>query len=201
MSTRVFSVAWDYRCPFARIACAHVVEGLRAGADWDVTFTPHSLKQDHVADDEPPVWERPESDSGLLALEAGIAVRDTEPERFPAVHLALFDARHVEGLDLRERHIVLDVLGRQGVDVDGVVDHLDSREAFETVRKEHEAFVASHQVWGVPTFIAGDRAVFVRLMDEPSDDPSESQQAVERILDLLTEWPELNEFKHTTRDR
>jgi hypothetical protein len=43
-----FAVTWDYRCPFARNAHEHVLDGLAAGAEWDVTFLPFSLGQVHV---------------------------------------------------------------------------------------------------------------------------------------------------------
>ena len=56
--TRSFAVSFDYRCPFARNAQESVVSGLRQGKDWDVTFVPFSLDQVHVAEGEPPVWER-----------------------------------------------------------------------------------------------------------------------------------------------
>jgi hypothetical protein len=59
--------------------------------------------------------------------------------------------------------------------------------------------VEHHKVWGVPTFISGDEAVFVRLMDRsqsPSDAES-SKTSIERVIDLLNGWPNLNEFKHT----
>ena len=65
-----------------------MVTGLRAGADWDVTFLPFSLGQAHVEEGETPVWERPDEDSGLLALQASIAVRDTQPDHFLDVHHA-----------------------------------------------------------------------------------------------------------------
>ncbi len=52
-------------------------------------------------------------------------------------------------------------------------------------------------VFGVPTFSAGDDAVFVRLMQRPHGDPDASRATIERLLDLLTDWSELNEFKHT----
>ena len=48
MAARTFAVSWDYRCPFARNAHEHVLEGIVAGADWDVTFVPFSLNQVHV---------------------------------------------------------------------------------------------------------------------------------------------------------
>ena len=37
-----FAVSWDYRCPFARNAHEHLVDGLRGGANWDVTWVPFS---------------------------------------------------------------------------------------------------------------------------------------------------------------
>jgi hypothetical protein len=55
-------------------------------------------------------------------------------------------------------------------------------------------------VWGVPTFIVGGRAAFVRL-EEPPADAAAARAAVERIIDLVVGWPELNELKHTSRSR
>ena len=77
-----FAVTWDYRCPFARNAHEHVLDALADGADWDVTFLPFSLGQVHVEEGQPDVWDNPDADSGLTALQMGVAVRDTMPERF-----------------------------------------------------------------------------------------------------------------------
>ena len=71
----------------------------------------------------------------------------------------------------------------------------------ETVRKEHEAAAANDEVWGVPTFIASGQAAFVRLMTTPDGDTELARRTVERIFDMLTGWPELNEFKHTSLAR
>ena len=201
--TSTFSVTWDYRCPFARNAHEHLLTGLAAGADWQVRYLPFSLGQAHVEEGQPSVWEKPEQDSGILALQAGVVVRDEFPERFPAVHRALFAARHDEGLHVEERAVLERLLTAHGVPAGAVLARIDSGAALETVRAEHEEFVASHNVWGVPTFIAGDQAVFVRLMNRAPEgaDPATSVRAVERVVDLLTGWPELNEFKHTSLPR
>ena len=53
MSRLEFSVNWDYRCPFARNAHEHVMAGLEAGADWDVTYVAFSLNQAHVEEGQP----------------------------------------------------------------------------------------------------------------------------------------------------
>jgi hypothetical protein len=198
-----FAVTWDYRCPFARNAHEHVLTGLASGADWDVRFLPFSLGQAHVEEGQPTVWEKPEQDTGILALQAGVVVRDEFPDLFPAAHRALFAARHDEGLHLEDREVVRRVLDATGVPSDAVLARIDSGAPLETVRAEHERFVGSHAVWGVPTFIAGDQAVFVRLMDRsrPGADPAGSVRQVERVVDLLTGWVELNEFKHTSIPR
>src|SRR4051794_4898854 len=190
MPGRTFSVTFDYRCPFARIAHEHVLEGLAGGADWDVKFVPFSLS---AAKD--PTWDR-EHDSGLLALELAVAVRETQPERFPAAHHALFSYRHDRGGNLRSLDDLLAVVEEAGVDVSPVVAEINGGVPLKIVRQEHEAVDAEHGVWGVPTFIAGGEAVFVRLMERPQDARVRGAAAVDRIIDMLTGWPELNEFKH-----
>lgn len=198
--TTSFAVSWDYRCPFARIGHQHVIGGLRTGADWDVHFLPFSLDQMHVEDGQLDVWDDPAKARSLLALQTGTVVRDRFPDRFQAAHLALFDARHVESRDLRERDVLADVLEAHGVPSQEVFDAIDSGEALQTVRKEHDAAVADVNVWGVPTFVLGNRAVFVRLMESPRDD-ADGRATVERILDTMTGWVDLNEFKYTSIPR
>jgi hypothetical protein len=196
-----FSVTWDYRCPFARIAHLHLVEGLEAGAEWDVRFVPFSLGQAHVEEGEPSVWDDPDSDSGLLALQVGVVVRDRFPERFSAVHRAIFDARHVHGAHIRDRDVLEKLLADVGVDAAAVLAEVDGGEPLRTVRREHEAAVADADVWGVPTFVVGEHAAFVRLMEGPDGDAARARRTIERVVDLLDGWPELNEFKHTSLRR
>jgi hypothetical protein len=201
--TAAFAITWDYRCPFARNAHEHVLTGLAAGADWQVSFVPFSLGQAHVEEGQPSVWEKPEQDSGILALQAGVVVRDEFGDRFPAVHRALFAARHDDGLKLDDPDVVRDVLRRNGVDDQAVFERIDSGDALRRIQQEHEAAVESHNVWGVPTFVGDDQAVFVRLMDRApvGAEPATSIQAVERVVTLVTDWPNLNEFKHTSIPR
>jgi protein-disulfide isomerase-like protein with CxxC motif len=201
MSPVEFAVTWDYRCPFARNFCEHVLAGLSAGAPWSVTFVPFSLEQAHVAEGEPDVWDDPEKTPALLAAQAGIAARDHFPGRFLAAHGALFAARHDQGLDLREPGVVRQALTAAGLDAEAVLAEVDRGATLETFRKEHERVVADHAVFGVPTVIAGDQAVFVRVMHRPLGDAEVAVRTVERVLDLVTGWPDLNELKHTSIPR
>lgn len=196
-----FSVTWDYLCPFARNAHEHVVAGLDAGAPWDVTFVPFSLMQAHVEEGSTPVWDQQERARGVLALEAAIVVRDRHPERFRAAHLAFFAARHDEGRELADPQVVRAVLESCGVAADEVFAEIDKGWPLDALRSAHERAVSEHEVFGVPTFIDGAEAVFVRLMTRPGGDGERARSTVERVLELLTGHPELNEYKHTTIPR
>jgi len=194
-----FTVTWDYRCPFARNAHEHVLTALEAGADWNVRFQAFSLGQAHVAEGDPDVWDEPDKDTGLIALQAGVVVRDRRPDVFYKVHRDLFAARHDEAQKLNDPAVVRGVLERHGVDADEVFAAIDDGTALKQVRADHEAGVEQHNVWGVPTFISGSEAVFVRLMDRApaGADADHSRRSIERVVELLDGWPELNEFKHT----
>lgn len=194
---RQFALTWDYRGRFARHLSDHVVVGLCNGADWDVEFWPFSVEQTRRADGQASIWEEPGTSVSFLAMQVGLVVRDRFPAQFPAVHAALFAARHDEGLDLRQEDVLRAILARHDVDPDAVFAEVASGGPCRTYRREHERAVANHSVFGVPTLIAGGSAVFVRLMHGPTEDPAAATRAVEKLLDLATEWPQLNEFKHT----
>lgn len=162
-----FSVTYDYRCPFARNAHEHLVEALKGGAGWEVEFVPFSLSQVHVEEGGTPAWDNPEKEGDLMAMEAGIVVRDRYPDRFPDVHLALFAARHDEGQDLREESVIRAILSSAGVDADAVLEAISEGWPRKAFRKAHEESVDQQKVFGVPTFIVDDEAVFVRIMTAP----------------------------------
>lgn len=192
-----FALTWDYRCPFARIVHEHVLDALDGGAPYEVHWVPFNLGQAHVAEGGVPVWDHPTEDSGLLAQMAAVVVRDHYPDQFRPVHRALFEARHAEGRHLDEA-TVRDILGKADLSADEVLEIVASGTPLATVRTEHEAVVASHEVWGVPTFILGDAAVFVRLMERSNGDSALAQRHIDRVLDQITGFPQLNEFKYTT---
>lgn len=195
-----FGVTFDYRCPFARNVHEHVVAGLQAGGDWDVRFLPFSLSQAKVDPGRPSVWDSPEQDSGILAMQLGIAIRDNQPDVFLDAHRALFAVRHDDARSLKDEAVLRTALTAVGVDVDAALAEVAGGVPLKTIAAEHEAGVRDHEVWGVPTFIAGDQAAFVRLMDRSSDGVA-SVKVVERLVALLAGWPELNEFKHTSISR
>ncbi len=169
-----------------------------AGDAWAVRWVPFSLNQTKVAEGDADVWHDPEVAAERMAVEVGIAVRDGWPEMFPEVHRALFAARHDQGLDIRENDVVAGVLAAAGLNADEVFNEVLGCGPRDAFKAEHEAAVRDHKVFGVPTVIAGDQAVFIRLVDRPGADAVKAREVVERCVDLVTGWPNLNEFKHTS---
>ena len=191
--TASFELTFDYLCPFARNANESVIQGLRDGRHWTVTFRPFSLAQTKVTDGGVPVWDRdPNADgrSGVLALQWGIAVRDRLPESFQEFHLALFAARHEQGRDIGDPDQLSKVAMAVGLDPELVASEVESGRPLRTLAAEHQQLVAGWDVFGVPTFIVGPEAVFVRMMERHQ--PAE----IDRIVDMIS-WTNLNEFKRT----
>jgi protein-disulfide isomerase-like protein with CxxC motif len=195
--TNTFAVTWDYLCPFARNAHEHIVTALQAEADWDVQFKFFSLAQAHVAEGDPAVWDEPAAHPGVLAGLAGIVVRERHPDRFLDAHVALFAARHDKGLDLRDSEQLARALDSVGLDGAGVVGEAGRAWAVNLARSEHEESVQRWDVFGVPTFITDDKAVFVRVMSRPEGDAKLAESTIERVLDLVGGFADLNEYKFT----
>ncbi|HEX7276398.1 MAG TPA: DsbA family protein [Acidimicrobiales bacterium] len=193
-----FAVTWDYRCPFARNFSEHVLVAMQKEPGWTVRWVPFSLNQTKVEEGSPDVWDDPEMEGARLAVEVGIAVRDHFPDAFPQLHGALFAARHDDALDIREEDVLRRVLEVNGLDPDAVFALVESGEPRETFRREHLQAVAEHSVFGVPTVIVGHEAAFLRVMHRPGGDADGARATVERAIALIHDWPELNEFKHTT---
>jgi protein-disulfide isomerase-like protein with CxxC motif len=191
-----FEVSYDYLCPFAFIAHEHVVDALRAGAPWQVTFTPWTLRQVHKDEGAPDVWDDEAKRDDLLALEASVAVRDGWPDRFLDVHQALFRARHVDGIKLATRDEVAAVLDGVGVDTSKVFEVVDGGKPRAELKAAWTRLSGQHDAFGVPTFVAGDQAVFVRLMAKPTSG-DDAIATISEVMRLVVDDTRLNEFKRT----
>jgi hypothetical protein len=190
--TRSFGLTFDYRCPFARNGHEAAVNALREGADLDIAFVPFSLDQAHVEEGEPAVWERDPGEwgTGTLALLYGIAIRDAYPDYFLDAHLALFAQRHDHGLKLGHEDVLQEAIDRVGLDGAAVKDEVWSGRPLAALAAEHTHMVDKYAVFGVPTFVTDDDAVFIRFMERGRADD------LDRALGLL-DWSRLNEFKRT----
>jgi len=192
-----FTVTFDYRCPVARTAHEHLVLALQGGAAFDASFAAFSIDQPHVEPGGVDAWADPARIPAQTATLVGLAVRDTQPEHFLAVHLALFTARHENQLDLKDAEAVAHVVDTAGGDGQAALAEVRSGRPLATLAEEHQRLVKDHDVFGVPTFVVGDDAVFIRLVDRAGGDAAIAAATIERIVETITGWPSLNELKHT----
>lgn len=190
---KTFTITYDYLCPFARIANETLVDALESGAEYAVTFSPFSLTQNSRSATEPSVWDGPDSIDGARGVRAlvwSMAIRDAFPSAFLDFHRAVFVARHDAGLDIDDEAVLSSIVSNVGVDTGAVAGIVDSGVPLAVVRREHQALVEDHGVFGVPTFVAGGEAVFVRFMER------NRREDLARVIDML-DWSNLNEFKRT----
>lgn len=190
-----FQLSYDYRCPFAKNIHLHVIAALRAGADFDVTFVPWTMSQGYRASGAPDVWDDPARDPEHLALVVSTSVRDLQPERFLDVHEALFRARHERAIRLVNWDEISDALRGIDVDLELVADDVASRRPYKVLGESFREF-ERYEAFGVPTFVVGSDATFVRYMETPTDGES-STSLIQSLVTLMTNESALNEFKHT----
>jgi DSBA-like thioredoxin domain len=191
-----FQLSYDYRCPFAKNIHLHVITALRAGADFDVTFVPWTMSQGYRADGSPDTWDDPTRDPEHLALAVSASIRDLFPERFLDAHEALFRARHERAIRLINEDEITRAL--EGVDLDlrSIFEDVASRRPYKVIGESFREF-ERYDAFGVPTFVVGGDATFVRYMNPPSDDVAASISLIESLVSLMSSQSALNEFKHT----
>lgn len=190
-----FEITFDYLCPFARNVNEAIVAGVRAGEPWEPTFRAFSLSQVHLEPDDPPVWAASfDQASGVLALTWGLAVRDAFPDRFLDAHLALFGARHDQGLDISDPDVVRQAMAGAGLDPDDVAATVATGVPLTALESDHTGAVADFSVFGVPTLLLGGEGVYLRMMQRGD------VEGFRRVLDMAA-WTDLNEFKRTTISR
>ncbi len=190
---KTFTVTYDYLCPFARIASESLVDAVTAGAPYEVTFKPFSLAQNHLDDDAVAVWDRGPSDEqgrGVLALLWSLAIRDGFSESFLEFHKSLFNAKHDDLVDIGDEVVLRDIATTVGLDADAVAAAVETGVPAKTLAAEHTALVEDLGVFGVPTFIAGEEAVFVRFMERHKLDD------LDKVIDMIS-WTNVNEFKRS----
>ncbi len=191
-----FELSYDYRCPFAKNIHLHMVSALKAGGKFDVTFVPWTMSQGYKSDGSPDVWDDEMRNAELLALAVSTSIRDQQPEHFLDAHEAMFRARHEKGIRLVNIEEIEALLSPLGVDMDKVRTDVASRRPHQVIGESLKRF-AKVEAFGVPTFVIGNDATFVRYMNGPSSDAQASIAVIDSLVSMMANQPELNEFKHT----
>lgn len=192
---------YDYNCPFVYRA-AKMLAAVAASGERDVrvNWRFFSLAQvNHRAD--PPdgwsVWSAPESEpvKGRLAFKAAEAAR--RQGRFDALHAALLDARHRDRLDIEDPHVVVQVAGRAGLDVDRFRGDLQDPEILQRLERDHTEARDTHGVFGTPTLVFPHGAAYLRLARVL--DGAEALRVFDSVSGTIDREPEVLEIKRPVR--
>ena len=105
-----------------------------------------------------------------------------------------FAARHDHDRNINDLDVLRDIAFACDLDVDAIESIVASGAPIMVLGDEHTEAVDRWSVFGVPTFITGEDAVFIRFM-ERGNVPD-----LRRAIDLL-DVPNINEFKHTAIPR
>ena len=191
--TRSIAVTFDYRCPFAYNGNAAVIAALRAGSDVDFRFTPvlarpGARRGGRAAD----VGARPVGVGHRACSRCSTASRcaTRSPTSSSTRTSRCSPPATTTACKLGDEDVLRDAVTEAGLDADAVAEEAHSGRPLKTLAAEHTEAVDRWAVFGVPTYIEGEEAVFVRFMERGRVDD------LERALDLL-QWSRLNEFKRT----
>jgi len=108
----------------------------------------------------------------------------------------MFRGRHEKGIRLVTIEEIEGLLAPLGVDMDKVRSDIASRRPHQVIGESFKRF-AKVEAFGVPTFVIGNDATFVRYMNAPTNDAHASIAVIDSLVSMMANQPELNEFKHT----
>ena len=171
--TRQFAVSFDYRCPFARNGHEAVVAGTargpRLGRPLPAVLArpgPRRRGRDRRCGNATPTCGAPACSrccgaSPCVTRSPTSSSTGTSPRSRPATTRAPRSPR-----TRCSREIATSV----GLDADAVAAEVASGRPLKVLAEEHTEADKRWNVFGVPTFIVGERAAFVRFMDRGNAD-------------------------------
>ena len=172
------TVVSDYICPFCYVGNARV-NRLRERFDLEINWCLIEIHPETPAEGMPlerlgyppdqwaamnahleamvreeglPWGERDFTTNSRRALLLAEAVREREPERFPALHQALFEAYFAQGRNLGDQQVLRDLAATLGVSA-STVEAAWGDEAYAAQLRKYLDLARLWQVSGVPTFI------------------------------------------------
>jgi hypothetical protein len=156
--------------------------------DLELEWVGFSLKEANRADGESVFAEVGDPRLSVVALALAAAARERGGERF---HDGAFSAFHSGGPRVT-RDDLLALAVRDGVDVDRF--WRERRVWIDRVASEHSAAVQRWGVFGTPTLVIDDEAVYLKIGEVPADE-RQGVRLWEAVETLAVQHPDLVEIK------
>jgi predicted DsbA family dithiol-disulfide isomerase len=190
-----FEVYYDYHCPFVYRASV-LLAGVRGTGQRSlgVRWRYFSLTQVNSRNHGWTVWGAPESEPvrGRLAFKAAEAAR--RQGRFDVFHAALLNARHRDRLDIDDVAVVEQVAVDSGLDLETFRTDIASASIVGALASDHEHAVATHGVFGTPTFVfPNGSTAYVRLSEGPTG--PDALRVFDSLLAVAADEPRILEIK------
>ncbi|HAC46161.1 MAG TPA: hypothetical protein DCF65_08845, partial [Chloroflexi bacterium] len=163
-----FELYYDYLCPFVYRASL-LLANVAAERPIDVQWRYFSLAQVNTKEEGWTVWAASAAEQvrGRLAFKAAEAAR--RQDRFDPFHANLLGARHQDRLDIDDAKVVEQVAEESGLDLERFRHDLDDPAILDALARDHKNAVATHGVFGTPTFVFPNGAsAYIRLAEAPT---------------------------------
>lgn len=192
-----FEVYYDYLCPFVyRVSL--LLAKVRHERNLEIGWRYFSLTQVNSKDDGWAVWDARAAERvrGRIAFAAAEAAR--RQNRFEPFHSALLSARHQHRLEIDDRKVVEGVAHDSGLELERFRHDLDDPTILERLAADHRDGVATHGVFGTPTFVFPNGAsAYIRLADVP--DAADALRLFDALMDVAADEPRVLEIKRPVR--
>jgi len=192
-----FELYYDYLCPFVYRA-SRLLANVAGDRPIDVRWRYFSLAQVNSKDEGWTAWGAPATERvrGRLAFMAAEAAR--RQDRFDPFHSNLLAARHQDRLDVDDAKVVAQVAEESGLDLERFRRDLDHPTILDALAHDHRHAVATHGVFGTPTFVFPNGAsAYIRLAEAPAG--ADALQLFDNLLAIAADEPRVLEIKRPTR--
>jgi len=188
-----FELYFDYLCPFVYRASL-LLTNVAAERNPQVRWRYFSLAQVNSTEAGWTAWDAPAAERvrGRFAFKAAEAAR--RQGRFDAYHIALLHARHHDRLDVDDANVAEQLAEDAGLDLNRFRRDLADPTIVQTLADDHRHAVATHGVFGTPTFVFPNGAsAYIRLAEAPTG--TEALHVYDSLLAVAADEPRILEIK------
>jgi predicted DsbA family dithiol-disulfide isomerase len=192
-----FELYYDYLCPFVYRASL-LLANVGAERPIEVRWRYFSLAQVNSKEEGWTVWAAPEAERvrGRIPFKAAEAAR--RQDRFDPFHNNLLAARHQDRLDIDDATVVERVAEESGLDLERFRRDLADPAILDALALDHKHAVATHGVFGTPTFVFPNGAsAYIRLAEAPTG--AGALQLFDSLLAVAANEPLVLEIKRPPR--
>jgi predicted DsbA family dithiol-disulfide isomerase len=195
-------VFYDYGCPYVHAAAVWIDRVKAAlGDSLQVTWRYFPLEQvNSVEGPEWKLWEQPADykSRGRGAFHGAIAARCQGEEAFERFHLALLNAKHVDGKEHSRRETLLEAAEAANLDLARFERDLDDSSLLAKIGPDYEEAREKYGVFGTPTFVFEDgSSAYIKM--RPAASSEDAVKVFEEFVQTVQGRPYIAEIKRPTK--